>query len=200
MTKLKYPVVEIFHSIQGEGIDSGLPAQFIRLSGCNRHCSFCDTRHDIFSTMSVRKIVMGLDRKYSDLVVITGGEPLLHDIRELVFTLKRKGYRVGIETNGTRALPNELYGVINSISLSPKVSFSKCRLWSCDSLKILYPFVNGITPSSYNKMPARRRYLQPIDFKNKQDNEFCIKRLCTVLHNYPDYRIGLQIHKYLNIN
>jgi 7-carboxy-7-deazaguanine synthase len=95
---------EIFYSIQGEGTNAGRPCIFIRTSGCNLNCNWCDTKyHTEYEEMPVKKIVQELDNWNCSLVEITGGEPFLQsDILELVDTLLELGYEVNIETNGTQ--------------------------------------------------------------------------------------------------
>lgn len=99
-------VVEIFKSIDGEGKRTGLPTTFIRLFGCNLHCSYCDTRYGCegndYTEMSVQEIVDKVGELGLDSITVTGGEPLIHeDILQLVDCLSYNGYRVNIETNGS---------------------------------------------------------------------------------------------------
>ena len=118
---LLYPVNEIFFSIQGEGLFAGRQALFIRLSGCNRSCSFCDTRDEtnlLLSPARLADLAVDIypstepcrDRKEKDLagslVIITGGEPLIRDLRPLLLTLRDAGFtRIHVETNGDRLPP-----------------------------------------------------------------------------------------------
>lgn len=102
MTSLN--VVEIFHSIEGEGIRTGMPVAFIRLAGCNLRCSYCDTVYAQKETdgelMSVDDIIK---KVRFEAVTITGGEPLLHEqcVMELINKLNAEGHYVNIETNGS---------------------------------------------------------------------------------------------------
>lgn len=101
---MEYKVNEIFTSFQGEGLNTGKIATFIRLSGCNLKCSWCDTKgHESGQKMSAGEIVAEVMRvaRPDTLVVITGGEPLMHDISSLVLALFDGNYRVAIETNGS---------------------------------------------------------------------------------------------------
>ena len=99
-------VLEVFCSIQGEGVHTGLPTTFVRLSGCNLRCIWCDTAYsqngsdgDNITVEEVMSQVMRLDRPY---LCITGGEPLLqHDVIALCSTAIEEGYSVDIETNGS---------------------------------------------------------------------------------------------------
>lgn len=97
-------VNEIFYSIQGESVHAGLPCTFVRLSGCNLRCHYCDTRYayDAGETMSIAQIIEQVDAFGCDLVEITGGEPLLQELTPaLVDALLGNGYQVLMETNGS---------------------------------------------------------------------------------------------------
>ena len=111
-------VVEIFNSIEGEGIRAGLPATFIRLYGCNLDCSYCDTRYasqkyadqdgNGYTTMSVNEIINSVSGYGCLNVTITGGEPMIHPgFDKLVKRLAMLGFSVNVETNGTCAVPEE---------------------------------------------------------------------------------------------
>jgi 7-carboxy-7-deazaguanine synthase len=118
-------VSEIFHSIQGEGRLIGTPSVFIRTSGCNLRCAWCDTPYTSWrpegASWSIEKILARVDEHATPYVVITGGEPLLaEDIEELAAALERKAKHVTIETAGTIFKP--LRGDL--ISLSPKLANS----------------------------------------------------------------------------
>jgi 7-carboxy-7-deazaguanine synthase len=98
-------IVEIFWSLQGEGRNQGKPCQFIRLAGCNLHCSWCDTEYARSGgrEMSPDAILEQVWRKNPPYICITGGEPLLQaaELEPLLATLSRKGIIIDIETNGT---------------------------------------------------------------------------------------------------
>lgn len=118
-------IAEIFTSIQGEGIWAGTPSTFVRVSGCNLRCSWCDTKYASWEpegpTRSVDEIVAEVGESSTEHVVLTGGEPMLFDpIEELCGKLKSRGHRLTIETAGTvhRKLECDL------MSISPKLSNS----------------------------------------------------------------------------
>lgn len=95
---------EIFYSIQGEGNWTGLPNIFIRTSGCNLRCSYCDTKYayDTFKEIKIIKIIDEIRKYNCKKVCITGGEPLLQkDMIKLVDELIKNNYNVSIETNGS---------------------------------------------------------------------------------------------------
>ena len=100
-------VVEIFKSIDGEGIRAGLPVTFIRLFGCNLNCSYCDTRYgcegESYMVMSIPEI-MGQVREFGlKRITLTGGEPMIHPgVTKLLDALVEEGYEVNVETNGTQ--------------------------------------------------------------------------------------------------
>ena len=102
-----YPVAEHFVSINGEGAEAGRLAAFIRLRGCNLHCSFCDTTWACSNScpceyLSTEDLLAWLDQSQVRDVTLTGGEPLLTDhVDDLIRTLGKAGYRVEIETNGS---------------------------------------------------------------------------------------------------
>lgn len=98
-------VNEIFSSIEGEGIRAGYPVTFIRLYGCNLHCSYCDTRYSCeggeFTKMTVDEILDVVAELGFHRVTLTGGEPLIHrDVNTLILALLKAGYEVNVETNG----------------------------------------------------------------------------------------------------
>ncbi len=112
-------VNEIFASIQGEGLRQGEPTIFVRLTGCNLRCDFCDTKYawEGGDDISVQQVIEQVKQQHkefpADWVCITGGEPLLQDIRELSQKIKREDLKIQIETNGTRfqKLPIDWYTV-----------------------------------------------------------------------------------------
>lgn len=206
-------VKEIFSTIQGEGEFCGQPAIFIRLSGCNiwnglpetkqkSACPYCDTDFINGEKKSVKEILDALKRisNKKPLIVITGGEPLLQDIKPLCYELIRNNYRVQIETNGT--IDFEMNGV--SISMSPKVRADKIKLKKCDTLKILYPHPNNkITPENFDNPSWGIKYksLQPIEIENNLDKtkkniNLAIEK---IMELDSDWRLGLQIHKIIGL-
>ena len=115
-------ITEIFSSVQGEGLRQGEPTIFIRLSGCNLKCSFCDTKYtwegsQQYSVDQVLEEVRKIRQSFpAQWICITGGEPLLQDIDGLTRALKKEGLKIQVETNATlyRTLPVDWY------SISPK--------------------------------------------------------------------------------
>ena len=194
-----YKINEIFYSLQGEGYHSGTPAVFVRFSGCNLRCAFCDTQHQQGTMMSLQEIVDEVNKyPLAPLIVLTGGEPSLFIDEAFVTELKQKtSKRIAIETNGTRPLSNNL----DWVTLSPKTVFSggdleSCVLTRCDKLKVVYL---GQDLAQYDDIEAKYRFLQPCfceDEKQRQTNlESCIHAVMSL----PYWRISLQIHRILGL-
>jgi 7-carboxy-7-deazaguanine synthase len=136
----RYTLKESFYSLQGEGVRAGTPAVFFRFSGCNLACnrsthSFdCDTDFVGGEKWSAEELVERAHALGSDgcrWIILTGGEPALQLDAELIRTLKKAGYRLAIETNGTRELPEGL----DWICVSPKVAEDRLAQRRADELK-----------------------------------------------------------------
>ena len=99
---MKYPVMEHFYTIQGEGVHAGKPAYFVRLAGCDVGCVWCDVKEswptEGYPTFTAEEICGWVGQSPAQLVVITGGEPAMYDCSSIVNTLKSNGYRVHVET------------------------------------------------------------------------------------------------------
>ena len=194
-----YRINEIFYSLQGEGFHTGTPCVFVRFSGCNLRCHFCDTQHQTGTAMALDDIIGEVDRyPEAPMVVLTGGEPSLFVDRDFVEGLKRAtGKRVAIETNGTRPLPDNL----DWVTLSPKGAFEgggaePCVLTRCDELKVIWC---GQDLAQYRHIEAAHRFLQPCysedEVRNRANRADCV---ATVLKN-PEWRLSLQVHRVLGI-
>ncbi len=190
-------VNEIFHSLQGEGYHSGMAAVFVRMSGCNLDCPFCDTRHQSHTEMSEDEIVAEASRFHAPLLVLTGGEPALQVTSSLVDRLKSKGFMVCIETNGTIALPQN----IDWVTLSPKDAFvgpqAKPLLRKADELKVV--FDGKHIPSDYQHIAASHCYIQPCDTGDIEQNRTITEQAVDYCLQHPEWQLSLQIHKLLNI-
>lgn len=193
-----FRINEIFYSLQGEGFHSGTPAVFIRFSGCNLRCAFCDTQHQEGVSMSLEAILDEVN-KYpgAPLVVLTGGEPSLFIDEDFVKALKNTGKRIAIETNGTRLLP----GNLDWVTLSPKTGFDggdvePCVLQSCDELKVVYL---GQDLSQYEGIQAGHRFLQPCFSDDEAQRRANMKACVNAVMNNIGWRLSLQIHRILGI-
>jgi organic radical activating enzyme len=188
-----YRVNEIFYSLQGEGFWTGTPMVFLRLSGCNLQCPFCDTDHSAFREMTEEEIVSEIQSLAGNCrcVCITGGEPSLQLDGRLTAALHRAGFRIHLETNGTRTLPEG----IDWITVSPKADVPGLRgngtvvLDRADEVKVVF---QGADVEKWLQIPARSYFLQPCSGENTAKTVDYILR-------HPLWRLSLQTHKYLNI-
>lgn len=200
---MTYPVVEIFESIQGEGSWMGRPVTFIRLGGCNLSCPWCDTDFTKFTRMDVPEIVAACG--YRD-VVITGGEPTIHNLRDLLIGLKTfvvtpNGVRmrqIAIETNGTHSLAG-YRKFLDWVVCSPKPQSKWDMVEGVYPDEIKYVVDKDWTP---DKIPASilqeyhgRIWLQPeaseMELRWKEALKYCLEN--------DAFRVGCQLHKFMNV-
>ena len=104
----EYNIVEIFHSVQGEGAKSGIPHVFVRFGKCNLACEWCDTDFNTYEKMTVEMIVERVLGFKCNNVIYTGGEPLLNDLWPLSRELKKHDIHLSCESNGTVKIPEGL--------------------------------------------------------------------------------------------
>ena len=175
---------EIFYSLQGEGFHTGTPAVFVRFSGCNLRCSFCDTKHEEGHLMSDEDIVAEVCRYPASMVILTGGEPALWIDRSLIAALHQAGKYICIETNGTRPLPEG----IDWVTCSPKQG-GALALQQMDEVKVVY---EGQDLTPYEWLAARHFFLQPCSCLNTAETVACVLA-------HPRWRLSLQTHKLINI-
>lgn len=175
---------EIFYSLQGEGFHTGTPALFIRFSGCNLKCSFCDTKHEEGEWMSDEDIVAKAKECPAKMVVLTGGEPSLWIDEAFVEKLHQAGKYVCIETNGTHPIPDSLDWITCSPKGAPVV------LTRIDEVKVVYTGDEDIEP--YLTLPAQVHFLQPCSCKNTQE-------VVAYIQEHPQWRLSLQTHKWIGI-
>lgn len=193
-----YPINEIFCSLQGEGEKTGTVSVFIRMSGCNLRCAFCDTDHQIHTMMSAPEIVEQVMRyPGAPLIVLTGGEPALHVDTALIQALKLTGKTIAIETNGTLPLPDG----IDWVTLSPKTAFQggealPCIITSCDELKVVY---TGQNLNQYDHIKAQQRFLQPCYVDDPKQRLLGLQATVKAVLDNPQWRLSLQTHKLLGI-
>ncbi len=174
-------VNEIFYSIQGEGINLGLPSIFLRLSGCHLRCVWCDSKFtwDFKSgrKMSVEEVIKEIKKFPCKNLVITGGEPLIQQSEIIALLQKLKGYYVEIETSGT--LETYLNEYINHYNCSPKLSNSKNPRTTLQNLpveKTYYKFVVDKPEDleeiknflKKHKIPREKVFLMPQGIKKRE--------------------------------
>lgn len=190
-------VNEIFYSLQGEGYYSGTPAVFIRLSGCNLQCPFCDTHHAGYVEYTELETVAMTGFYDCHHIVVTGGEPSLQLTPTFVDALHSVGHYVAVETNGTCPLPPN----VDWVTLSPKDLFlgpaAAPVLERADELKLLFDGVHE--PSLYPHIQVAHRYLQPCDTGDPVRNADLVRQAVDYCMAHPEWRLSLQMHKILNI-
>lgn len=195
-----YPIVEIFHSVQGEGFHAGSPRIFIRFGRCNLRCEWCDTEFDEWNEMTVIEILAEVMKFDCKNIVFTGGEPAIQDLVPISNALRNRDYHTSIETNGTIEIPE---GLIDWICVSPKDQLYpnvKIKQRTGDELKIVYC---GQDLDMYDDLVDGfgNLFIQPCYFegesvewngKNFQETEALVK-------NNPRWRLSLQTHKWMGI-
>lgn len=175
---------EIFYSLQGEGFHTGTPAVFVRFSGCNLKCPFCDTQHEEGTLMTDEDILSKVQQYPASMVILTGGEPSLWIDERLIQLLHQAGKYVSIETNGTRLLPQG----IDWITCSPKEG-GEVVLPRMDEVKVVY---QGQPLAPYETLPADHFFLQPCSCANTAETVACVLQ-------HPRWRLSLQTHKLIDI-
>ena len=192
-----YRVNEIFYSLQGEGSWTGTPMVFVRLSGCNLQCPFCDTDHAEFTQMSASAIVEVALEAGSGCrrICLTGGEPSLQADEELISAFHAAGFTVHMETNGTREVP----AGVDWVTLSPKNQVPGLKgagtvvLKKADEVKLV--FAPGVDPAAWASFPATWHFLQPCDADGRMNTAETI----SYIEAHPIWRLSLQTHKFLGI-
>lgn len=194
-----FPIVETFHSVQGEGLWTGTNAFFIRLAGCDVGCPWCDTKESWSPKRHPRHTIDELVHQAQSarphMVVITGGEPLMHDLDALTASLHQAGLRIHLETSGAHPLS----GSFDWISLSPK-RFKPPH-------KSIYPQVNEIKVVIANETdldwaeteaakvaPEAVKLLQP-EWNSPQSQQLIFDYIL----QHPTWRLSLQTHKFLGV-
>lgn len=195
---MQYRINEIFYSLQGEGFHTGIPSVFVRFSGCNLHCEFCDTDHAHGTLISFDDIVREVLQYPAPWVVLTGGEPSLFINDDFVQRLKATtGKQIAIETNGTHPLPSSL----DWVTLSPKTGFPgadthPCVLTRCDELKVVYLHQNL---DAYAHIQAAHRFLQPCYVADPTQCAANVQACVEAVLAHPQWRLSLQTHRLLHI-
>lgn len=191
-------VNEIFYSIQGEGFHTGRAAVFVRFSGCNLKCPFCDTDFDNYEKLSEEEIVDECVRigRGCHFVVITGGEPTLQVTASLIDKFHEKGFFVSMESNGTRKPPFN----VDWLTISPKSPFvgekANIEVSHCQELKVVFDIEHPVTDYT---IEAELYYLQPCDTGNQERNKEIINALVDFVKKNPKWKISLQTQKMLAV-
>jgi 7-carboxy-7-deazaguanine synthase len=197
---ISLPVMEHFYTLQGEGFHQGKAAYFIRLGGCDVGCVWCDVKDswdaEKHPKYEVMKLVETVKNTPTEIVVITGGEPLMHQLNELTAALKAAGLQTNIETSGAHPLS----GNWDWICLSPKKFKAP--------LPAILPLANELKVVVFNKSDfdwaekyaaqvsmGCKLYLQPEWDKATE----IMPLLIEYIKENPKWELSLQIHKYINV-
>ena len=195
-----YPIIEHFYSLQGEGANAGKPAYFLRLSGCNVRCDFCDSKNswdnENAQEIALEDIVNLVKKADAKNIVITGGEPLLHDLTELCNALRTHipSVNLWLETSGTAPFS----GDFDHVCLSPKKTHLPLseNYAKANELKVIIQDLEDFEfaeTQAQQVNPNCRLFLQT-EWSAK-NNEAIIDY---ILRN-PKWRLSVQLHKILNI-
>ena len=199
------PVMESFYTIQGEGFYQGNAAYFIRLAGCDVGCFWCDVKDSWDASKHPVKTIEKIVKEVKDsiysirekaIVVITGGEPLLHDLTKLTEALKAEGFRTNIETSGSSSLS----GNWDWICLSPKKFKEPLKevLAKANELKVVIFNKSDFDWAEQNANFVSddcKLYLQPEWDKVNEITPLLIE----YIKRNPKWQLCLQIHKYINV-
>ena len=188
-----YDLVEIFESLQGEGRNTGRPCVFIRFAGCNLKCPWCDTDVKKRFSVSLEELVREVKGFKAKSVILTGGEPtLVKEMPELVAALKKDGYWVGVETNGTIAA--DWLGFVDYVTCSPKRGAS-LALSTADEVRVVAEdeAIVAFCREVRGKIAATDYYVSPCDREGQTD--FATAK--SVLSQLDGWSLSVQLHKLL---
>ncbi|MFZ2784153.1 MAG: 7-carboxy-7-deazaguanine synthase QueE [Sediminibacterium sp.] len=194
------PVMEAFYTLQGEGFHQGRAAYFIRLGGCDVGCFWCDVKDSWDASkhpqLSITSIVEEAAKFPGRMAVITGGEPLLHDLTELTALLHQQGFETNMETSGSSPLSGEW----NWICLSPKKFKAPLPevIAAAHELKVvIYNKHDFEWAEQYAQQVSKdcKLFLQPEWDKAAEITPSIIE----YIQENPQWRMSIQVHKYLNI-
>jgi len=192
--------MESYYTLQGEGFHQGKAAYFIRLGGCDVGCVWCDVKDSWDSSnhplVNLDEIIDGVKKTPARLVVITGGEPLMHNLSLLTRLLKQNGYETNLETSG--AYP--LSGTWDWICVSPKKFKAPLPaiLPEADELKVvIFNKSDFAWAEKYAAQVSEKcmLYLQPEWEKASQVTPAIIE----YIKQHPQWELSLQLHKYINV-
>jgi 7-carboxy-7-deazaguanine synthase len=196
-------IAEIFPSIQGEGLRQGEATLFIRLSGCNLCCSFCDTKYAWrtgrgYPLEKIMEKIKELRRRFpARWVCLTGGEPLLQDIGSLVRRLKKEGFKIQVETNATlyRNLPVDWY----SISPKPENYFFQPQ-YSKEAREVKLVVTRNLSLKLIKKLRKKFPVTTPILLQPQSNRKWSMKLGLKLLNlaqraGLNNVKLSIQLHK-----
>lgn len=200
MSNPQYPVTEIFYTLQGEGVQTGRAAAFIRLAGCRNGCPWCDTagaqNPENGSPMTAAEIAARVAALGARTAVVTGGEPLLHDLKALTTALHAEHTKVWLETSGTEPLS----GDFDWICLSPKRFAAPVKeiFAAADELKAVIACERDLeyaVECAAKVGDGCRLCMQP-EWNGRSRT---VPAVVEFIKAHPEWRLSLQTHKFIDI-
>ncbi|WP_100052843.1 7-carboxy-7-deazaguanine synthase QueE [Basfia succiniciproducens] len=199
----RYPIVEIFESLQGEGFNTGMPCIFVRFGKCNLACPWCDTDYERFEYRTLQQIVEKVRSFSAKNIIITGGEPTIQPkISLLLAQFKRDGYFLAIETNGLRAVPPQ----VDYIAASPKAMYAekyrrRCIDFAHEVRIVMDADAENFCQQIEQKIRTERYYLSPCEIEGKMNLLETIALLGKLNQrpNKPKWQLSIQTHKLAGI-
>ncbi len=194
------PIMEVFYSIQGEGMHTGKAAFFIRLAGCDVGCHWCDVKDSWdekkHPLREVKELVEEAKASGAPIVIITGGEPTMYPLEKLTRMLKEEGLLVHLETSGAYNITGEF----DWICVSPKKRKSPLTesLQKADELKVVIYNKDDFKWAEQNADTVKEKcmlFLQP----EWSRADSMMPSITEYIKHTPQWRVSLQTHKYLNI-
>ena len=192
---MKYELVEIFESLQGEGRNTGRPCVFVRFAGCNLSCPWCDTDIRARFSLSLDELVAEVKSYRSRSVILTGGEPtIVAGMPELVAALKREGFWLAVETNGTNEA--DWLAFVDYVACSPKAEFpDSLRLTAADEVRVVASSEDAaeFCESVRRRIKAPDYYVSPCE----RNGEIDFATAKAVLSRLDGWSLSVQLHKIL---
>lgn len=192
---MRYRLVEIFESLQGEGRNTGRPCVFVRFAGCNLACPWCDTDVRERFSMTLDELLAEIASYKAKTVVLTGGEPtLIEGAPELIAALKAAGYFIAVETNAT--VDADWLQFVDYVACSPKAEFpDKIELKKANEVRVVASDESAVGFCRRVKeiIEADDYYVSPCD----HDGEIDFATAKSVLSKLDGWSLSVQLHKIL---
>ena len=197
-----YKIKEMFYSLQGEGINAGRAAFFIRFAGCNLQCPFCDTDFRDGMDWSIWRLEEFLQTQDNlpGLVVLTGGEPTLQVDQDFINLAYRYFGEIAMETNGSRPLKFNRKD-LSCLTISPKTDYipaAECVLNEATEIKVVFDGKNN-PEENWGWFDAKYHFIQPCDTGNALANASIMRKAVEYVKENPNWRLSLQTQKLLHI-
>lgn len=201
MQEKKIPILEEFYSIQGEGANTGKPTYFVRLGGCDLACRWCDSKEtwnpENSDYKNISDIINNAKSTKTNSILVTGGEPLIHNFDDFCSQAKDNGFYTLLETSGAY----DISGKWDWICLSPKKQKISKEIFFeiANELKIVVAEEEDIIWAEKCEKKIKNKniilYLQP------EWSQFEKTKIITInyIKNHPQWNLSLQVHKFLNI-